>query len=110
VWFKQGDGLRRAIGGLLACPICTGTWSALALVALHMLNHNIGTVAIVVLGMAGVSEFIYYAKERNSWDARLARVHDGRLEGRRFTYGELADDELSELFGRTPERSFDVER
>lgn len=84
---------------MLACPICTGTWCALALVALYMLNHNIGTAVIFVLGMAGVSEYIYYAKERNSWNARLARVQDGRMEGRRFTYGELADDELAELFG-----------
>ena len=98
---KQGDGLRRAIGGLLACPICTGIWAALVFVGLYALNHNIVTVAILVLGAAGASEFIYYAKERYAWSARLARVQNGKPESRSFT-----DAELAELFVGTS----DVER
>jgi hypothetical protein len=68
------------IGALLACPICAGTWCALVLVALYALLPSVGTVAIVVLGAAGASEFLYYAKERQSWSARLARSQDGQIE------------------------------
>jgi hypothetical protein len=68
------------IGALLACPICSGTWCALVLVALYALLPSVGTVAIVVLGAAGASEFLYYAKERQSWSARLARSQDGQIE------------------------------
>ena len=68
------------IGALLACPICAGTWCALVLVALYALLPSVGTVAIVVLGAAGASELLYYAKERQSWSARLARAQDGQVE------------------------------
>jgi hypothetical protein len=68
------------IGALLACPVCAGTWCALVLVALYALLPSVGTVAIVVLGAAGASEFLYYAKERQSWSARLARSQDGQVE------------------------------
>jgi hypothetical protein len=68
------------IGALLACPICAGTWCALVIVALYALLPSVGTVAIVVLGAAGASELLYYAKERQSWSARLARTQDGQIE------------------------------
>ena len=70
------------IGKLLCCPICTGTWVALALVALIATLHPVGVIVTLVLGGAGASEFLYYAKERNSWGARLNRVRDGKLEAK----------------------------
>ncbi len=69
------------IGMMISCPICTGTWCALLLVGLYSFVPSAGTAAILVLGAAGGSEWLYYAKERNAWSARLARVQDGQIEG-----------------------------
>lgn len=68
------------LGELIACPICSGTWGALILVGLYQLWHPVGVTAILALGAAGASEFLYYAKERNAWSARFNRVRDGHLE------------------------------
>lgn len=70
------------MGELLSCPICSGTWAALVLVALYALVHPVGVMAIVVLGGAGAAEFLYFAKEQHSWQGRLARVRDGLIEDR----------------------------
>jgi hypothetical protein len=68
------------LGQLLACPICVGTWCALVLVAVYALAHSVGVLAIVVFGAAGASEFLYFAKEKVSWEGRLARTRDGQIE------------------------------
>jgi hypothetical protein len=87
-----GVGWKRAIGGLFACPICTGPGSALVLVGLYILSHDIGMIAILVLGAAGASEFLYYAKENLSWGGRLARVRDGAIEKAQKTDQTLYND------------------
>jgi len=74
-----GTGWKRAIGGLLVCPICTGTWTALMLVSLYALSHNIGVIAILVLGAAGGSEMLLSLREDLCWNGRLARVKVGQL-------------------------------
>jgi hypothetical protein len=76
----KGDGWKRVIGGLLACPICTGTWSAMLLVALYALVHGIGTIVILALGGAGGSEILIGLREFLFWNGRLARVRDGAIE------------------------------
>jgi len=76
---KEDNGFVRALGGLIACPICTGTWSALFLVAVYSLSPAFGKVLILVLALAGASELLYYLGEVLSWGGRLARVISGTV-------------------------------
>lgn len=54
----EGDGLRHAIGELLTCTRCVGTWSALALVGLRTASPSAGRVAANVLALAGANDLI----------------------------------------------------
>lgn len=66
-----------AIGKLLACPICSGTWSALVLFGLFLFVTPVGIVLIFVLGWAGASEYLHWSMERNEWAGRAAREEAG---------------------------------
>lgn len=76
---KDGDGLVYVIGSLLSCPICTGTWSALALVGAWAWNEAFGITLIAILGLAGASEVIHYGNEFLSWGGRMFRVISGSI-------------------------------
>lgn len=52
----EGEGLRRAIGELLTCTRCVGTWSALGLVALRTASPSAGRATVSVLALAGVND------------------------------------------------------
>lgn len=75
----KGKGVRLAIGGLLSCPICTGTWSALILFSLWNFVPSFGHILVYVLALAGISEFIHYLSCLTEWGGRLARVTSGKL-------------------------------
>lgn len=51
----EGHGLRYAIGELLTCTRCVGTWSALALVGLRTASPPAGRAASTVLALAGTN-------------------------------------------------------
>lgn len=73
----RGKGAQRVIGELIECPVCTGTWAALALVAIMTLYPPLGIVLAWVLGLAGVSELFHYAKESMEWHAMREREDTG---------------------------------
>jgi hypothetical protein len=75
----RGNGVRRVIGGLLACPICTGTWAALFLVAVYTFFPQVGRVLISVLGIAGASELLHWLAETLEWTGRRNRVQAGKI-------------------------------
>lgn len=54
----EGDGLRRAVGELLTCTRCVGTWSALALVGLRTASPSAGRATANVLALAGVNDLM----------------------------------------------------
>jgi hypothetical protein len=54
----EGDGLRHAIGELLTCTRCVGTWSALALVGLRVASPTAGATTATVLALAGANDVI----------------------------------------------------
>jgi hypothetical protein len=53
----KGDGLRYAVGELLTCTRCVGTWSALGLVALRVTRPREARVVTAVLGASAVNDF-----------------------------------------------------
>lgn len=59
----RGTGLRRAIGELLLCPVCTGLWVASALTAGLVVAPRATRVACGTLSAAAVSDFLQGARE-----------------------------------------------
>lgn len=54
----EGTGLRRAVGELLTCTRCVGTWSALALVGLKTASPAAGATTANVLALAGANDLM----------------------------------------------------
>ncbi len=54
----EGHGLRHAIGELLTCTRCVGTWSALALVGLRTASPSAGRAVANVLALAGGNDLM----------------------------------------------------
>lgn len=67
------------IGSLLACPICTGTWSALGLYGLWVFFPDFGKTLITVLAVAGVAEVLHWGSEVLEWSGRAARCVSGLI-------------------------------
>ena len=54
----EGTGLRRAVGELMTCTRCVGTWSALALVGLRTASPVAGRTTATVLALAGTNDLM----------------------------------------------------
>lgn len=75
----RGEGARRALGELVSCPICSGTWVAAALVyALHLFPGP-ARIFITMLGAIGMGEVLHSLTEALSWTATRARKQSGNV-------------------------------
>jgi hypothetical protein len=54
----KGRRLRYAMGELLSCTRCVGSWSALGLVGLRMLRPREAQVVVPMLALAGANDFL----------------------------------------------------
>ena len=54
----KGDGLRYAVGELLSCSRCMGSWSALGLVALRTLRPREARIVTAVLATSAVNDWL----------------------------------------------------
>jgi hypothetical protein len=54
----QGSGVRYAIGEMLTCTRCVGTWSALGLVGLRTVSPIAGRAANVILALTGANDIL----------------------------------------------------
>lgn len=69
----SGVGARHAVGELLSCPICTGTWVAAGLVyGLHWLPRPT-RVLLAIMSTTGVAHLLYSLTEALSWVGHAAR-------------------------------------
>ncbi len=73
----RGRGLHWALGELLSCPICVGTWAALGLTIGRMILPGPTRFVTRVLAIAGIAELNYTAVERLEWGARSDRRNAG---------------------------------
>lgn len=67
------------IGELIACPICTGTHTAMLILALYAWLPPVGLALAAGLGIAGVSEVIHWTMEAAEWEAHTAREECGAM-------------------------------
>ena len=69
----RGSGARAAIGELLSCPVCIGTWVAAGLVyGLHLAPRPT-RVFLAVMSTTGVADITNNSIEALTWIARAAR-------------------------------------
>jgi hypothetical protein len=54
----KGRGLRRAVGELVTCTRCVGTWSALGVVGLRVLHPEAGRTVSVVLASSAANDWL----------------------------------------------------
>jgi hypothetical protein len=74
----KGSGLRYAVGELLTCTRCVGTWSALGLVALRVTRPREARVVNAVLGASAINDF---AQTGFTWIcAKSNAAHSGASE------------------------------
>ena len=71
----RGTGLRYAIGELLACPICTGTWSALLMLICWVWFRPL----VYILAIASGSELLHWFFDVLEWTGRAARCVSGLI-------------------------------
>jgi hypothetical protein len=54
----RGNRLRRAVGELVTCTRCVGTWSALAIVGLRVANPEAGRTVSAVLAASAANDWL----------------------------------------------------
>ena len=72
-----GSGVRHGIGELLTCPICSGTWAAVLLANLMVLDPLFGKLTVYGFGAAGISELLQWMNEHFAWSGRYYREMSG---------------------------------
>lgn len=90
-------GASRGLGELLACPICTGTHAAMALVSLYTLVPTFGLALVAGLGVAGLAEVIHWYTEAAEWRAHTERERCGefvRTRQERRSIPEILEREI----------------
>jgi len=69
----RGQGAQRAIGELISCPICAGTWISAGLVyALHLIPGT-ARLFMTIMSTIGIVELLNALTEHLSWMSQFAR-------------------------------------
>lgn len=76
----RGEGVRQALGQLVSCPICAGTWIAAGLTYFLYLFPGPARIFLMMTAAIGVAELLHCASETLSWTAQLRRTQTGELE------------------------------
>lgn len=69
----EGAGVRKAIGSLLACPTCSGTWVAAALVYGLRVAPVPTRLFLAIMSAVGLAEVFNSANEALSWTGSAER-------------------------------------
>lgn len=73
----KGAGWRRALGDLICCPICVGTWIAAGLVYGLELVPRPTRLLLSIMGSIGLGELLNALTEALSWVGQHAREQAG---------------------------------
>lgn len=73
----KGVGIRRALGELLSCPICSGTWIAAALVYGLGLMPGPTRAFLAIMSAIGVAELLNATTEALQWTGEAERKQAG---------------------------------
>lgn len=73
----EGSGARRALGELISCPICAGTWIAAALVYGLNVAPRPTRSFLAIMSSVGVAELLNAATEFFQWTGQAERKEAG---------------------------------
>jgi Protein of unknown function (DUF1360) len=73
----KGHGFQRALGELISCPICAGTWIAAVLVYGLRIAPHFTRALLAIMSAVGIAELLNGAVEVMEWNARAAREQVG---------------------------------
>jgi len=74
----KGRGFQRALGELISCPICAGTWAAAGLVYGLRFAPRFTRALLAIMGAVGAAEIFNGAIEALEWTAQAARERAGQ--------------------------------
>lgn len=91
----RGSGFRQALGQLIVCPTCVGTWVAAVLVAL-ILMYPAGTrIFLYATAAVGIAEVLHSLTEILCWNARQARTSSGYILEKKKAIKEQTESQSS---------------
>ena len=73
----KASGWRRAVGELISCPICSGTWAAAAMVYALQIAPQPTRIFIAIMGAIGAGEILNALTESLSWGGESSRKQAG---------------------------------
>ena len=73
----EGTGLRHAVGDLVSCPTCSGTWAAAGLVYALRIFPGPARAFMAIMAAAGAAELLDGAYEMLNWSGNAARKQAG---------------------------------
>jgi hypothetical protein len=73
----KGRGFQRALGELISCPICAGTWVAAGLVYGLRIAPRFTRALLAIMSAVGIAEILNSAVEIMEWNAQAAREQVG---------------------------------
>ncbi len=73
----KGEGWRLAVGQLLSCPVCAGTWISAGLVYGLNLFPGPTRVLMTIMSAIGLGELLNALTEWLCWNGQLAREQSG---------------------------------
>jgi hypothetical protein len=73
----RGAGFQRALGELISCPVCAGTWAAAGLVYGLRIAPRFTRALLAIMSAVGAAEILNSAIEALSWTAQAAREQVG---------------------------------
>lgn len=83
----KGNGVRRALGELISCPICVGTWIAAGLVYGLQIAPRSTRAFLAIMSSVGVAELLNAATEALSWAGQSEREEVGAFQRSRGSRG-----------------------
>ncbi len=75
----RGTGARQALGELITCPICAGTWISAGMVYALQLFPNAARMFMAIFSAIGIAEFLDAATEALQWFGQAEREEAGAL-------------------------------
>lgn len=79
----KGEGERQAIGQMLTCPVCAGTWVAAGLVFAFVWFPDLTRLFLWMTAAIGLAEVLQAATEALSWGGQLNRNLAGKNQSGR---------------------------
>ncbi len=98
----RGKGWRRAVGELISCPICAGTWVSAGLVYGLGLFPRPTRVLMTIMSGIGLGELLGALTEELCWVGQLAREQAGAINRKSGLAGLQAHPCVDEVVSPQP--------